>query len=73
MLFFPVKTVQDLESLSVDDIVEGYRMGLHGKPAPRENRAMWHGWRNGMMDSGRKPFDRHARELAEKLFQTEVK
>lgn len=56
----PVLTVDDLVALDGDeDMVEGYRDGCNGEPAPGDNRsrAYWHGWRVGAMYAGRIPID----------------
>ena len=44
----------------------GYLAGLHGEPEPGsdKSKSYWHGWRNGMMDTGRLPHDEAARNLA---------
>ena len=44
----------------------GYLAGLHGAPEPGsdKSKSYWHGWRNGMMDTGRLPHDEAARNLA---------
>jgi len=64
--FTPVTTLEDLESLNSDEIIEGYMEGRNGDPEPGENRgrSCWHGWRNGMIDSGRMEKDAAAAELA---------
>lgn len=51
----PVSTLADLDTLDDAEIVEGYHAGREGWPEPGDNhsRAYWHGWRNGMIDSGR--------------------
>jgi len=51
----PVRTMADLLTLDGAEIAEGYRDGANGEPEPGGNRsrAYWHGWRNGMTDSGR--------------------
>lgn len=53
--FQPIETMADLSAQDEDDIVAGYRAGLNGSPRPGadKSRAWWHGWRNGMVDSGR--------------------
>lgn len=53
-VFAPVRTLDDLDSLSEADIVEGYTTAKPGDPEPGENRgrAFWHGWRNRMIDLG---------------------
>lgn len=63
--YLPVRTSFDLETLDDDEVVEGYRDGLRGEPEPNGNRSRsyWHGWRNGMVDSGRRKSDKHQREL----------
>lgn len=50
----PVWTLEELEELDGDDVVEGYRDGFTGEPEPKGNRSRsyWHGWRNGAVDSG---------------------
>lgn len=64
--FEPVRTIEDLESLSLDDIVEGYQSAERGDPEPGPNRgrAFWHGWRNRMIDLGVIPGDDASRALA---------
>lgn len=48
----PVTTVEELDSLDQDEIMEGYRDGRAGDDEPGDNRskAYWHGWRNGQND-----------------------
>lgn len=69
--FQPVSTAADLASLDSDEIVEGYRDGLRGEPEPGGNRSRsyWHGWRNGMSDSGRRASDDAQRALARETFE----
>ena len=69
IMYFPVTTVEDLDSLDDDEILEGYRDGLRGEPEPGDNRgrAVWHGWRNGMIDSGRMEKDEAAATLARRF------
>ena len=49
-----------------DELVEGYRDGLHGEPEPGDNRspAFWHGWRNGASDRGLRAIDADQRKIA---------
>jgi ribosome modulation factor len=67
--FQPVETKADLERLDDDEILAGYLAGLSGEsePGSDKSRAYWHGWRNGMVDSGRAQIDcaqvRLAREV----------
>lgn len=65
MNFEPVRTLADLQTLSEDDMVEGYRSAERGDPEPGPNRgrAFWHGWRNRMMDFGELPHDEASRQL----------
>lgn len=69
MNFDPVCTKEDLDTLNDDDIVEGYFAGREGDPEPGANRgrAYWHGWRNGMMDSGHMEIDSAARKLVHEI------
>ena len=48
----PVTTVEELDSLDPEEILEGYRDGRAGDDEPGDNRskAYWHGWRNGQND-----------------------
>lgn len=68
--FQPVETVEDLNSLDDDEIVAGYRSGLHGDPEPGSNksRSFWHGWRNGSSDTRRRDPDVHQARLAEAIY-----
>lgn len=69
--FKPVETQADLATLDGDEVVEGYRDGLRGEPEPGNNRsrAYWHGWRNGMTDSGRRQGDAAQRRLVHEFVQ----
>jgi hypothetical protein len=62
----PIKSLSDLDAQNDDDIYAGYRAGRAGMPEPGsdKSRAYWHGWRNGMADSGRMPIDESMRALA---------
>lgn len=64
--FALVRTLEDLDSLDEQDMIDGYRDGLAGEPEPGPNRgrAFWHGWRSGMMDRGLLPLDEAAQTLA---------
>ena len=62
----PLSSVRELDVLDDDDCVAGYLAGLDGAPEPGsdKSKSYWHGWRNGMMDTGRLPHDEAARNLA---------
>lgn len=61
----PVRTAADLDTLDDDEIREGYWDGYDGFPCgDNRSRSYWHGWRNGMRDSGRIPGDDAMRALA---------
>ncbi len=51
----PVRTLADFRTLDDGEVLEGYLDGFQGEPAPdcTCSRSYWHGWRNGMVDSGR--------------------
>lgn len=69
MNFTPVSTKADLDTLDLDQIVDGYRSAKRGDPEPGPNRgrAFWHGWRNRMMDYGEIPPDAASRQLAHEI------
>ena len=53
--FPPVSTIEDFRTLDEADVLLGYMDGFDGAAAPGSDRSRsyWHGWRNGMVDSGR--------------------
>ena len=53
--FLPVRTTEDFHTLDRADVLLGYMDGFDGGPAPGSDRSRsyCHGWRNGMVDSGR--------------------
>ena len=56
--WIPVETVADLDTLDEAEIIEGYHDGREGFPCgENRSRSYWHGWRNGMADSGRIKID----------------
>lgn len=65
--FNPVRTVDDFRTLDEGEVMEGYLDGFHGEAAPNSSRSRsyWHGWRNGMVDSARRPPDQAHLALAE--------
>jgi hypothetical protein len=64
--FAPVETVADFKTLDDGEILEGYLDGFSGEPRPNSghSRSYWHGWRNGMIESGRKLPDLAYQQLA---------
>lgn len=50
----PVMSLDDMDLLDNEMVVEGYRSGYEGDPEPGNNRcrSFWHGWRNGRVDGG---------------------
>ena len=64
--FKTVDRCSDLACLDGDEVVAGYRAGLSGvaEPGSTKSRSFWHGWRNGVVDSGRKSPDEAQRMLA---------
>lgn len=64
--FRPVLTMEDLLTLDVAELAEGYRDGRANAPAPGNNRtrSYWHGWRNGRCDGGFVEPDEGQRALA---------
>lgn len=63
--FRPITTVADLLLQNQEEISAGYLAGLDGarEPGSDKSRSYWHGWRNGMVESGRRPIDAAQREL----------
>lgn len=53
--FRPVSTGADLDTLSDVEVVAGFLSGVNGEPEPgnTQTRSFWHGWRVGMVRSGR--------------------
>ena len=47
-----VRTLEQLDALNSDELVEGYLDGFRGEIQPGHNRSLayWHGWRNGAVD-----------------------
>lgn len=66
MNFAPVLTLEDLDSLDDDEMLEGFLSAERGDPEPGVNRgrAFWHGWRTRMMDLGEIEIDAGHRGLA---------
>lgn len=64
--FTPVSTVEELAKLNDEEIIEGYRSGYKGDPEPdsTKSKSFWHGYRNGLVDSGRWKGDEHQTALA---------
>ena len=67
--FRPVETVADLNSLDVDEIVQGYRDGwtCSDEPGNDKSRGYWHGWKNAQTDKGRAQPDAHQQRLVRDL------
>jgi hypothetical protein len=63
----PIRRAWLLNDLDETEIMAGYFAGFYGEPEPTEagySFAYWHGWRNGMVDSGRCENDSAQVELA---------
>lgn len=71
ILRMPISSVEQLDALDLNEIIEGYWSGRDGEREPGNNRSIsfWHGWRNGMADSGRMPIDAHMRQLAHEVVE----
>jgi hypothetical protein len=67
--FSPIRNLSDLDMQDEHEMVRGYLSGLHGEEEPGNaySRAFWHGWRNGMTDSGRRQPDEAQGALARAL------
>lgn len=73
MSFEPVSTLEDLDNLDSDEIVQGYRDWRQGDPEPGENRgrAYWHGWMNAARDHYQSPPTWASGELARRYLERE--
>lgn len=67
--FQPVATKAELDMLDDGEMVAGYRAGFGGEsePGSDKSRSYWHGWRNGMVDSGRTRIDTAQAMLAREI------
>lgn len=65
MNFEQVKTLDDLDSLDIEQMIEGHMSAERGDPEPGPNRgrSFWHGWRTRMMDLKELPVDEAHRQL----------
>jgi hypothetical protein len=70
-----VQTLDDLDQLDDEEIVEGYFDGRCDAPEPHpegnRSRAYWHGWRVGMMDTGQLEIDSVHRRLVAAFLERE--
>lgn len=49
----PFRSIEDLQALDWDECSEGYSEGLAGGYCDdTRSRSWWHGWMNGLVDSG---------------------
>jgi len=64
--FDRIVTLRDLANQDPAEMLSGYRAGLNGDPEPGsdKSRGFWHGWLNGMVDSGRREKDQAQAILA---------
>ena len=53
-IYTPIMTLEELDLLNDEEVIEGYFDGRANEPEPGGNRSKsyWHGWRNGMVDGG---------------------
>lgn len=59
------KNLQEIAALDSDLMVTGYTDGLKGKPNQTQtDAAYWHGYGNGLVDSGRAPTDHIQTKIA---------
>ena len=67
--FQKVNSKADLANLDDAEMVAGYMAGLDGasEPGSDKSRGYWHGWRNGMVDSGRADKDAEQANLAAEI------
>lgn len=71
----PVRTLEELDQLNTDEIVEGYFDGRDGDViscGDNRSKSYWHGWRNGRADAGRATVDDAQRQLAHEYVKSVV-
>ncbi len=70
--FVPVASLDDLASLSHEEVVAGYLDWRRGDPEPGPNRgrAYWHGWMNAARDHHERPDTPEAARLAREIVST---
>ncbi len=56
-------------ALDESEVLIGYMDGFNGAPLDRSSPSYHHGWRNGMIESGRIPADRAYSDL-KRAFET---
>lgn len=68
----PVTTLAELDQLDGAEVIEGYMDAKDGITVVGDNRSKsyWHGWRNGMADSGQMPIDEAQRKLAHEVVKS---
>ena len=61
----PVRTIAEFRMLDDGEVLEGYLDGFGGAPVATgvRSRSYMHGWRNGMIESERRPPDEAYVEL----------
>ena len=66
MKFKPIITKEELDALSINEVVQGYRDGLANVALCSEvlTRAYLHGWNNGQVDGGYSPMSVEQMTLA---------
>jgi hypothetical protein len=55
----PIVRAELLAFIDMDEATKGYRAGFDGDPEPSNDvtYSYWHGWRNGAVDSNRRPIE----------------
>lgn len=71
--FSPIRALEELALQDPHEMFNGYMAGLHGEPEPGsdKSRGYWHGWRNGMVDSGRMTKDESQAALAAEVIRAQ--
>ncbi len=65
-----IESLEDYENIDDEECVKGYMSGLKGKELPSPHlytRSFYHGYLNGLVDSGRRQIDNKQLDLVYQL------
>lgn len=65
-----IDTIEDYDNIDENECLKGYMSGLKSEELPSANlysRSFYHGYLNGMVDSGNRKLDKHQQQLVREL------
>lgn len=65
-----IESLEDYENIDDEECVKGYMLGLKGEELPSPHlytRSFYHGYLNGLVDSGRRQIDNNQLDLVYQL------